>query len=398
MPKPISSNVKPVSLTVPADPVANYTAKNAPKKKGKGKSVEVSPASAPKVLPQSPSVQNSPFRPRKKFEREAGEVALYRTKGKPPLAQYAGLTKKEFVLMKGFCIHQGLCTADYADGFVKEIFSDKTKLHELKFKYESLFQLAVYDRSLEVLKLLVEQGGVPQWDCLSRDWGNIPSRLFFNLLIAPPVCTPNDFKLAAFLAKDCGWAGAFNVERASEPFIIEIIKEKEFVDALERLKFLHEHGADVNILNFYTSNMYGCGTPLLAAIQAGRKDIIEFLIKDCGADVNFQDSHGHTPLMLACEQLDLGTVSLLLAHGANPELEYYKLWFESAMSDWVANSSFSQQDNDFLKIFMEMYKHMSPEYRAQLDERYQDNPFYQEAKNRMNARFKKTKSARKVDL
>jgi hypothetical protein len=246
MPKPVSSNAKPISLTVPADPVISLpysSTKNAPKKKGKGKSVEVSRASAPKVLPQSTSVQNSPFRPRRKFEREEGEVALYHTKGTVPLDQYAGLTKKEFALMKKFCIDQGLCTADDADGFVKEIFSDKTKLHELKFKYESLFQLAVYDRSLEVLKLLVEQGGVPSCPSIQYD-------LLHELLLGKTndgVCKAPDFKLADFLIKNCGFdvGSPFDGADCHNWNCLSAAIDEGSPFCLEVVKFLIKNGADV---------------------------------------------------------------------------------------------------------------------------------------------------------
>jgi ankyrin repeat protein len=300
-------------------------------------------------------------------------------------------------VLKGFCIRRDLCKADDADGFVKEIFSDKYKLHDQKFECQSLFELAVKARSLDVVKLLVKHGGMPQWDCLSPCFYNIPTFLFTYLLVFPCRCTPDFFELAAFLAKSCGWVGALSIQGSSGPVVIRLIK-KNPDDALKRLKFLREHGAGVDFKKDPLISIEDFGTPLLAAIQVGRKDIIEFFVNDCGADVNFTDSHGHTPLMLACKKLDLGTVSLLLAHDANPELESHEHAMEprDAMFYLMMDEVLSPFLDNFCSIFAEIYNIMSPEYAATLDAKYKDHSLYQEAKESMCARFNKKKSARKV--
>lgn len=46
------------------------------------------------------------------------------------------------------------------------------------------------------------------------------------------------------------------------------------------------------------------------------EDLIKFLI-DCGADVNFVDAVGNTPIFYACESENLGYVKLLIDAGAN---------------------------------------------------------------------------------
>lgn len=42
---------------------------------------------------------------------------------------------------------------------------------------------------------------------------------------------------------------------------------------------------------------------------------------NAGADANFIDEHGRTPLSMAAYGAQLGTIEILLAHGANPNLE-----------------------------------------------------------------------------
>lgn len=67
-------------------------------------------------------------------------------------------------------------------------------------------------------------------------------------------------------------------------------------------------------------------TPLIAAINAGRSDIVAVLLDDAslafdGADVNTKGVAGWTPFMYACRWGQLDTMTLLLANGADVAVE-----------------------------------------------------------------------------
>ncbi|XP_053312157.1 ankyrin repeat domain-containing protein 50-like [Spea bombifrons] len=66
-------------------------------------------------------------------------------------------------------------------------------------------------------------------------------------------------------------------------------------------------------------------TPLMAAAYMGHRSVAELFL-DAGADINWRDSEGRTALSVACLCVPAGQdypelVSLLLEHGADPELE-----------------------------------------------------------------------------
>jgi len=60
------------------------------------------------------------------------------------------------------------------------------------------------------------------------------------------------------------------------------------------IKYLVEHGADINKANFYIRE-----TPLYYACENGNKSIIKYLVEH-GADVNKSNGYGRTPLFNAC--------------------------------------------------------------------------------------------------
>lgn len=59
--------------------------------------------------------------------------------------------------------------------------------------------------------------------------------------------------------------------------------------------------------------------PLSSAAQAGRSDMVEFLISK-GADLTVADETGLTALHYASASLSLGSLRVVLDHGANPNL------------------------------------------------------------------------------
>jgi ankyrin repeat protein len=58
------------------------------------------------------------------------------------------------------------------------------------------------------------------------------------------------------------------------------------------------------------------GTPLHAAVEAGKADIVQYLLTKSGINVNLIDRHGWTPLHTACHRGDLTVIELLLTGGA----------------------------------------------------------------------------------
>lgn len=58
------------------------------------------------------------------------------------------------------------------------------------------------------------------------------------------------------------------------------------------------------------------GTPLHAAVEAGKADIVQYLLVKSGINVNLIDRHGWTPLHTACHRGDLAVIELLLTGGA----------------------------------------------------------------------------------
>jgi hypothetical protein len=60
-------------------------------------------------------------------------------------------------------------------------------------------------------------------------------------------------------------------------------------------------------------------TPLIAAAESGRLDLLKFLLQ-CGVSLNAQDKSGQTALMVAAGKGDVYSVKHLLTAGANPNL------------------------------------------------------------------------------
>ncbi len=61
-------------------------------------------------------------------------------------------------------------------------------------------------------------------------------------------------------------------------------------------------------------------TVVMLATQNNCLDVVSYLVKDCGADVNLSDARGYTPLHYASQEGLLEMTDLLLRFGANPAL------------------------------------------------------------------------------
>eukprot|EP00833_Pecoramyces_ruminatium_P011921 jgi/Orpsp1_1/1185953/evm.model.c7180000096210.1 len=82
------------------------------------------------------------------------------------------------------------------------------------------------------------------------------------------------------------------------------------------IKYLVEHGA---YINSYSERIYDENEelPLEYAIRENSVDMVEFLIKDCGAEVNVIFESGYTPLILAISKGNIEIVKILINHGAD---------------------------------------------------------------------------------
>jgi len=78
------------------------------------------------------------------------------------------------------------------------------------------------------------------------------------------------------------------------------------------VKYLVEHGADVNIANLRGE------TPLHLAVLIGNVDIISFLLTE-GSWLECEDECGDSPLMYATREDNAPVVEVLLMHGADPD-------------------------------------------------------------------------------
>ena len=61
-------------------------------------------------------------------------------------------------------------------------------------------------------------------------------------------------------------------------------------------------------------------TPLTLAASLNKTHLIEYFILR-GADVNYKDAYGHTPLMNAVSNWQFDSIKLLMKRGANPYIK-----------------------------------------------------------------------------
>lgn len=98
--------------------------------------------------------------------------------------------------------------------------------------------------------------------------------------------------------------------------IVKVLEQGEAVlhaarrGELDLLESLLEKGANANFCD-----QYGL-TPLHIASIKGNKDVVMMLF-EFGASVEWQDAGGHTPLHLAVEGGSIETVEVLICRGAN---------------------------------------------------------------------------------
>jgi ankyrin repeat protein len=81
---------------------------------------------------------------------------------------------------------------------------------------------------------------------------------------------------------------------------------------LEVVRYLSEHGADVNLP---ATNGSGYNA-LTGSVASGHREVVQWLLEH-GANANYRYGAGYSPLLTAAANGHLGIVKLLLAHGAD---------------------------------------------------------------------------------
>lgn len=97
--------------------------------------------------------------------------------------------------------------------------------------------------------------------------------------------------------------------------------EATLADNTDRVRTLLQQGTDPNLV-------YRTNTALTYAARDGFTDIARLLIAH-GADVNWIDGEGVTPLILAAHKDHIELVQLLLDHGADPTIQ--DQWQQTAL-------------------------------------------------------------------
>ena len=91
---------------------------------------------------------------------------------------------------------------------------------------------------------------------------------------------------------------------------------------LKKVKYLLEHGADVNarIINeMCTEWREYRSTPLMMACANLNKEMIRCMVEDYNADVNIEGVYKNTSLMVACNMGNVDIILYLLDKGADPD-------------------------------------------------------------------------------
>lgn len=102
-------------------------------------------------------------------------------------------------------------------------------------------------------------------------------------------------------------------------------------DDIDIVKALIEHNADVNSI----SENGESGTPLHHVVS---REIAEYLLSR-GADVDTQDSYGHTPLHEAVTEGNVDVVSTLIDHGADINVRSHSGWTPLHWAVWGRRKS-----------------------------------------------------------
>jgi len=170
-----------------------------------------------------------------------------------------------------------------------------------------ILDFALEDHKAEIQKILTDYG-VPLVQC-SRCVveGTLPAHGSYNKVAQPAELPPPPAAEEAATFKSLEARLAAGADPNAE------LSEAIDADDTARVKFLVNHGADIN-----KRDLQGY-TPLTSAARQRYSDLVKLLL-DLKADPNERDGNGMTPLLEAIMRNDVPSVKLLLAHGANIEV------------------------------------------------------------------------------
>lgn len=118
-------------------------------------------------------------------------------------------------------------------------------------------------------------------------------------------------------------------ETLCQKYTLHYACEKDYIKIV---KYLVEHGADVNKENPQTGItplFMTRGTPLMVACKSGNETIVKYLVEH-GVDVNKENRYGRTPLLVACFYGNESIVKYLIEKGANVNKKDH--WKETPLS------------------------------------------------------------------
>lgn len=103
------------------------------------------------------------------------------------------------------------------------------------------------------------------------------------------------------------------------PLKLTAFHQAVFRGYTQLMEFLMERGCDINLLDEKNNSALHQAFKMPGLAQTRRLVTLDKLLR-AGADPNIQDYEGCTPLQLACFQLDIKSVELLLKYRADPNL------------------------------------------------------------------------------
>ena len=96
---------------------------------------------------------------------------------------------------------------------------------------------------------------------------------------------------------------------------------------------------------------YMSWTPLIAASYTGKADVIDYLVAH-GADVNYKDGEGFTPIYTAARENNPDIVKILLDYGANPDEQLTTPGY-SIKNNTALTRTVEKQDFETIQVLVE---------------------------------------------